>query len=555
MHSDSQHRKTETHIPSLGNLGIALLEHFIEPIIGKDAIKAIKEPYIKQEFREKINNALSQTEKKFIQQHSDKELAQAITSLPIGTLPTIQEAVQQYWQDPFDPNLSIILQAQLSKDFSNLENDRISIAVKAYLDILRRELVLVSRELRDTIHTLIQFENRQILQEENAHLEDSVEYLKSIDQKLMTIVEHMGGNEKNEVEKTRLENMGEMKHEKDIPVHIIEPPGGTMDPTSPFYIERDADERFLKLVSPHERKGVTVTIKAPRQMGKSSLLTKGIAQALNNQKRVVYIDFEQFSEKAYESQTDFLKQFCIYIAKDLGLALDIKSYWDENLDPIRACTDFMEYVVFKSLTAPLVLALDEVDLMLGSPLCSEYFGMLRSWHNLRWKNGWKSLDLLMVISTEPYMLINKASQSPFNVSPPIVLSEFTEGHVSRLNLLHGSPLTNTQLAKLLEWFGGQPYLTRLALYEVAVNGVSFEDVIEKSCEDNSPFADHLWRYLEHLMTYPELKEAMVQVITNGTCSFEKSAYRLRSAGLVRIDGKLITVRNKLYEHYFRSHLL
>jgi len=49
-------------------------------------------------------------------------------------------------------------------------------------------------------------------------------------------------------------------------------PEGTMPHQSPFYIERETDVEAINAL--HEIQGVTITIKGPRQMGKSSLLNR-----------------------------------------------------------------------------------------------------------------------------------------------------------------------------------------------------------------------------------------------------------------------------------------
>jgi len=62
----------------------------------------------------------------------------------------------------------------------------------------------------------------------------------------------------------------------------------TMDPESAFYVVRPADAVALDAI---QREGVTITIKGPRQMGKSSLLLRTNAAASAAGKRVVFVDF------------------------------------------------------------------------------------------------------------------------------------------------------------------------------------------------------------------------------------------------------------------------
>ena len=79
------------------------------------------------------------------------------------------------------------------------------------------------------------------------------------------------------------------------------------------------------------------------------------------------------------------------------------------------------------------LALDEVDRLLQTPFHSDFFALLRSWHNSRaLDEQWDKLNMIMVISTEPYLLIADVNQSPFNVGLKIYLEDFNEAQIRDL---------------------------------------------------------------------------------------------------------------------------
>jgi AAA-like domain len=56
------------------------------------------------------------------------------------------------------------------------------------------------------------------------------------------------------------------------------------------------------------------------------------------------------------------------------------------------------------LRQPLMLAMGEVETVFDTAFRSDFFGMLRSWHNSRLPTSpaWIKLDLALVTSTEPY---------------------------------------------------------------------------------------------------------------------------------------------------------
>jgi hypothetical protein len=88
-------------------------------------------------------------------------------------------------------------------------------------------------------------------------------------------------------------------------VESLREPGGAARLRSPFYIEREGDERLHReLGKPY---GTTTTIRAPRQTGKSSLLIRGLAQAQGS--KVVSIDLQPVEEQYLESMDSFLHYF------------------------------------------------------------------------------------------------------------------------------------------------------------------------------------------------------------------------------------------------------
>jgi hypothetical protein len=67
---------------------------------------------------------------------------------------------------------------------------------------------------------------------------------------------------------------------------------------SPFYVQRAADEEVKRLASVPGR---TVLIKGPRQVGKTSLLTRSKGVAERSGHRVVYLDFQLIDEDHLET--------------------------------------------------------------------------------------------------------------------------------------------------------------------------------------------------------------------------------------------------------------
>ncbi|MBD0305212.1 MAG: AAA-like domain-containing protein, partial [Nitrospiraceae bacterium] len=162
-----------------------------------------------------------------------------------------------------------------------------------------------------------------------------------------------------------------------------------------------------------------------------------------------------------------LGQLCAYASRKLNLANRSKEYWDESLGVKERCTTYFEEYLLPKSAKPLLLALDEADLLFehGS-VSSDFFGLLRFWNEqAKSQPVWKRLKIIVSHSTEPYLLIDTPNQSPFNVGLGIRLEEFNEAEAHELALRHSSKWTKANTKDLMALVGGHPYLVRKALYD------------------------------------------------------------------------------------------
>lgn len=337
------------------------------------------------------------------------------------------------------------------------------------------------------------------------------------------------------------------------PAAILEAPEGTMAAGSPFYVERAVDA-----IANDEQahKAYTLTIKGPRQMGKSSLLGRVMARAYKAGARVAFLDFQSFGGDVLRDPSQFYKQFCYLIEDSLELPSKIEEFWQAPLAPTQKCGRLMErHVLRASGEAGLLLAIDEADSLLESPFCSDFFGMLRAWHNLRTNPQpsaavWKFFSIAMVISSEPALLINNLSQSPFNVGTILSLEDFSLEETREASRLHGSPLTDAELIQLKEVLGGHPYLTRRALYLVCKQRYKLPTLMAEADSETGPFGDHLRALLSRLSHRPEILPALKSALSTGRCD-DAPRHRLIAGGLLLDERGKSIARNQLYERYFK----
>jgi hypothetical protein len=201
--------------------------------------------------------------------------------------------------------------------------------------------------------------------------------------------------------------------------------------------------------------------------------------------------------------------------------------------------------------------MDEVDRLFAFNYATEFFGLIRSWHNSRIIMGgvWEKLSIVIAYATEPFLFIQDLNQSPFNVGFKITVQDFTLDQLKLLNDRAGSPLkSQSDIERFYELLGGHPLLAQRGLHELRRMSVS--KLLETASSDDGPFGDHLRRMLVLLAADPDLMPAVERVL-RGTGTFTSDQYfRLLRAGIFVGDSpQKAQPRCRLYKEYLERHLL
>jgi DNA-binding winged helix-turn-helix (wHTH) protein len=336
-----------------------------------------------------------------------------------------------------------------------------------------------------------------------------------------------------------------------------DPPGGAIPLHSKFYIERQTDIEFYEALA---RRDSIVLVKGARQVGKTSLLARGMQQMREANAAVVLTDLQHLTATSLENVAKLFLTLAELIADQLGLAAVWREEWDNFLSPSSNFERFMRRAVLGSLPTSLVWGLDEVDRLFSCDYASEVFGLFRSWHNLRALDPagpWQRLTLAFAYATEAHLFITDLNQSPFNVGTRLTLEDFTVDQVAELNRRYGEPLrSKAEVSGLYELVGGHPYLTQRGLYEMVKRRIDLAAVQAQATQDEGVFGDHLRRMLISLQRNPQLAEALHGFLQGKEGLTTIHFYRLRSAGVLAGDSPQDTrLRCELYQRYLRKHLL
>ena len=336
---------------------------------------------------------------------------------------------------------------------------------------------------------------------------------------------------------------------------IYEEPEGQVPLDSAFYVERppiegDCCETIAK-------PGSLIRIKAPRQMGKTSLMSRIMAAAAEEGYQTVCLNFQLADAEFLTSLDQFLQWFCGSIADQLNLPDQLEEHWKGVRGAKAKCTNYFQKYLLVQVNSSIALGLDEVDEVFKHPeIAQGFFGLLRAWHEQA-KNDptWKKLRLVIAHSKEVYIPLN-INQSPFNVGLPIELPALTQAQVQELVQRHGLVWQSEAIDQLMRLSGGHPYLVRIALYQIGRSRMTLETLVQRAATEEEPYGDHLRRHLLNLQQDEEMLQAMRRVVAAdkpvdvGT----GVAFKLRSMGLIKFQGNDVLPSCDLYRQYFRDRL-
>jgi DNA-binding winged helix-turn-helix (wHTH) protein len=340
-----------------------------------------------------------------------------------------------------------------------------------------------------------------------------------------------------------------------LPRAEIEPVGGAVPLESKFYIDRPVDKEFRAVIA---RQDSIVLIKGARQMGKTSLLARGLDHARKAGNKVVLTDFYALSSNDLESAEALFLTLGNVIAEQLDLDVFPKSIWKPDISPNVNFEWYIRREVLKKMETLLVWGLDGVDRLFSCSFASEVFGLFRSWHNMRALDAtgpWRHLTLAIAYATEARLFITDMNQSPFNVGTELVLNDFTIEQVKELNFRYGSPLRESaEVERFYGLVGGHPYLVQRGLYEMA-HGMGLAAFESQADRDDGPLGEHLRQVLQALVKDPTLSEVLRGILQGQPCPTAESFYRLRSAGAILGDSASnVRFRCRLYANYLKRYL-
>ena len=340
----------------------------------------------------------------------------------------------------------------------------------------------------------------------------------------------------------------------------LEYPSGPVPPQSALYIERPPIEALS--YSEVRKPGSLIRIKAPRQMGKTSLMRRILTHAKGHNFRTATLSLHRADRQVFDNLNHFLRWFCANISRQLQVPPCLDDYWNPHIDNKLSATAYFEEYLLHKIATPLVIALDEVNQTFDYPeISGNFLSLIRSWQQQgKELEIWQKVRWVIVQSTDIHTP-QTVNRDPINIGLSINLPKFTYTQVQDLAKRHRLTWAAGQSGKealtpLLRMVGCNPGLIRLALYHLHQTPLSLDQLLQEAPTLMGIYGDHFREYLAALQPHPNLLAAIKQVVTTEhSVDLEPSiAHQLERIGLVALKGNQAIPSCKLYQLFLREYL-
>jgi hypothetical protein len=317
-----------------------------------------------------------------------------------------------------------------------------------------------------------------------------------------------------------------------------------------------------------------------RQMGKSSLRVQTMYRLQQDGVRCASVDLSEIgSSQVTIDQWYAGIAYTLSTQLRLGDLMTFKTWWSDRtlLSPVHRLGCWIQEVALVQIEQPIVIFIDEVDSVLSLDFSADdFFALIRACYNKRVDSPeYHRLSFALLGVATPSDLMRDKTRTPFNIGQAIQLTgfQFHEAKPLLPGLENHAKDPLALLKTILDWTGGQPFLTQKLCkliqsspyvipigYEVSwMEQLVRSRIIENwEAQDEPP---HLRTIRDHLVgneqTATHLLNLCEKLLANGRLLADESLEQmeLRLSGLVVEHNRTLIIYNRIYAAIFRQWLL